>query len=82
MINDDTIISTLDELKAFLLSIENGALGLNNVAGIALATSNKDGRRFVAVLDNKHQLLLGRWVTEEIFINGQDLVRKGSQAKH
>ncbi|UJF18446.1 hypothetical protein L0B53_15680 [Vibrio sp. SS-MA-C1-2] len=82
MINDDIIISTLNELEEFLTAIENGALGLNNVAGIALATSNKDGRRFVAVLDDKHQLLLGRWVTEEIFQTGQDLVRKGTQKLH
>jgi hypothetical protein len=82
MINDDTIIGNLDELQAFLTAVESGVLGLQNVAGIALATNNKDGRRFVAVLDDNHQLLLGRWVTEEVFINGQDMVRNGSGKKH
>ncbi|WP_047044615.1 hypothetical protein [Vibrio mexicanus] len=77
MINDDKIISSLEELEAFMVSVESGVLGLQNVAGIALATNNSDGRRFIAVLDDKHQLLLGRWVTEEVFQTGQDLVRKG-----
>lgn len=77
MINDDTVIETLDELEAFLISVENGGLGLNNVAGIALATNNADGRPFVAVLDDKHQLLMGRWVTQDVFDNGKDMVRKG-----
>ncbi|MUH96261.1 hypothetical protein GNP63_06775 [Aliivibrio fischeri] len=75
--NDADIITNLEDLETFLISIENGGFGLTNVAGIALATSNKDGRRFVAVLDDKHQLLLSRWVTEEVFQTGQDLVRKG-----
>lgn len=82
MINDDTIIGNLDELEAFLIAVESGVLGLQNVAGIALATNNKDGRRFVAVLDDNHQLLLGRWVTEEVFITGQDMVRNGPRKKH
>ncbi len=77
MINDDKIISSLEELEAFMISVESGVLGLQNVAGIALATNNSDGRRFIAVLDENHQLLLGRWVTEEVFQTGQDLVRKG-----
>ncbi|MCE4935762.1 hypothetical protein [Aliivibrio fischeri] len=77
MNNDADIITNLEDLETFLISIENGGFGLTNVAGIALATSNKDGRRFVAVLDDKHQLLLSRWVTEEVFQTGQDLVRKG-----
>ncbi|OCH11075.1 hypothetical protein [Aliivibrio fischeri] len=75
--NDADIITNLEDLETFLISIENGGFGLTNIAGIALATSNKDGRRFVAVLDDKHQLLLSRWVTEEVFQTGQDLVRKG-----
>ncbi|OED51218.1 hypothetical protein BEI46_07055 [Aliivibrio fischeri] len=75
--NDADIITNLEDLETFLISIENGGFGLTNVAGIALATSNKDGRRFVAVLDDKHQLLLSRWVTEEVFQTGQDLVRNG-----
>ncbi|AAW87090.1 MULTISPECIES: hypothetical protein [Aliivibrio] len=77
MNNDADIITNLEDLETFLISIENGGFGLTNVAGIALATSNKDGRRFVAVLDDKHQLLLSRWVTEEVFQTGQDLVRNG-----
>lgn len=77
MINDDKIISSLEELEAFMISVESGVLGLQSVAGIALATNNSDGRRFIVVLDDKHQLLLGRWVTEEVFQTGQDLVRKG-----
>lgn len=82
MINDDTIIGNLQELEAFLIAVESGALGLKNVAGLALATNNKDGRRFVAVLDDNHQLLLGRWVTEEVFNTGQDLVRNGPRKTH
>ena len=78
MNNEAGIITTLEELETFLISVENGGLGLTNVAGVALATNNKDGRRFVAVLDDKHQLLLSRWVTEKIFQTGQDLVRHGT----
>lgn len=82
MNNETDIISNLAELEAFLISVENGYLGLSNAAGVAMATSNKDGRRFVAVLDDKHQLLLSRWVTEEVFQSGQDLVRNGVKGKH
>lgn len=78
MINDNDIISTLDELAAFISAVENGSLGLNNAAGIALATNNADGRPFVAVLDDNHQLLLGRWVTPEVYENGKDMVRGGT----
>ncbi|WP_067098382.1 hypothetical protein [Marinomonas atlantica] len=81
MIHDDKVIETLDELEAFLISVENGGLGLNNVAGIALATNNSDGRPFVAVLDDNHQLLMGRWVTQDVFDNGKDMVRQGPR-KH
>ena len=81
MDNQAEIITTLEELETFLITVESGALGLGNSAGIALATSNKDGRRFVAVLDDKHQLLLSRWITEEVFQNGQDLVRNGPNRK-
>ncbi|CED56704.1 putative uncharacterized protein [Aliivibrio wodanis] len=77
MNNDTDIITNLEDLETFLIAVESGGLGLTNVAGIAMATSNKDGRRFVAVLDDKHQLLLSRWVTEEVFQTGQDLVRNG-----
>ncbi|KII75525.1 hypothetical protein [Vibrio renipiscarius] len=79
MINDERIIETLDELDAFLLTAESGVLGLQNVAGVALATHNGSGRRFVAILDDQNQLLLGRWVSEDVFKNGQDLVRNGSK---
>jgi len=48
MIDDDRIISDLDELEAFLVTVESGSLGLNNAAGIVMATNNSDGRRFVA----------------------------------
>jgi len=81
MDNQAEIITTLEELETFLITVESGSLGLGNSAGIALATSNKDGRRFVAVLDDKHQLLLSRWVTEEVFQTGQDLVRNGPNRK-
>jgi len=82
MSNEAPIISNLDELKAFLTLIESGASGLTNVAGLAMATSNKDGRRFVAVLDDKHQLILSRYVTEEVFQTGQDMVRNGVNGAH
>lgn len=78
MNNEAGIITNLEELETFLISVETGGLGLTNVAGVAMATNNKDGRRFVAVLDDKHQLLLSRWVTEEVFQTGQDLVRNGT----
>ncbi|MBJ7550500.1 hypothetical protein [Marinomonas ostreistagni] len=77
MINDERVIDNLEELEAFLLAVENGSFGLNNVAGVALATNNADGRPFVAVLDGNHQLLLGRWVTQDVFENGKELVRRG-----
>ncbi|CAH0535125.1 hypothetical protein VST7929_02786 [Vibrio stylophorae] len=75
------MIDSLAKLEEFLIAIENGGFGLNNAAGVAMATSNSDGRRFVAVLDDKHQLLLARYVTEEVFQTGQDLVRQGPR-KH
>ncbi|WP_440053920.1 hypothetical protein ACSLBF_13725 [Pseudoalteromonas sp. T1lg65] len=79
MIKDNDIIETLEELESFLLLVENGGLGLENVAGLALATNNSDGRPFVAVLDDNHKLLLGRWVTQEVFENGKDMVRHGAK---
>ncbi|NVJ56693.1 MAG: hypothetical protein HWE19_10085 [Vibrionaceae bacterium] len=82
MINDDKVIDNLDDLEAFLLSVESGLLGLQNVAGVAMATQNSTGRHFVAVLDDKHQLLLGHWVTEEVFNTGQELVRNGPKRPH
>ena len=56
MTNEVDMITNLEDLETFLISVESGGLGLTNVAGIAMATNNKDGRRFVAVLDDKHQL--------------------------
>lgn len=82
MISDDKIIADLAELEAFLIAVESGVLELKNAAGVVMATNNSDGRRFVAVLDDKHQLILGRWVTEEVFQTGQDLVRNGPSRKH
>ncbi|WP_105172125.1 hypothetical protein [Pseudoalteromonas sp. T1lg24] len=82
MIKDNDIINTLDELEAFLLLVENGGLGLKNVEGVALATNNSDGRPFIAVLDDKHQLLLGRWVSQEVYENGKDMVRYGVKKTH
>ena len=82
MINDNDVITTLDELESFLILVDNGGLGLQNVAGVALATNNSDGRPFVAVLDDNHQLLLGRWVTSEVFENGKDMVRYGPKKRH
>ncbi|AEF54571.1 hypothetical protein [Marinomonas posidonica] len=81
MINDNEVIATLEELEAFVLAVESGGLGLNNVAGLALATNNSNGRPFVAVLDDNQQLLLGRWVSDEVFENGKDIVRYGPR-KH
>ena len=82
MINDNDVILTLEELEAFLRLVEMGSLGLENVAGVALARNNSDGRPFVAVLDEKQQLVLGRWVTEEVFENGKDMVRYGTKKTH
>lgn len=82
MINDDRIIADLQELEAFLVAIESGVMGLTNAAGVVLATNNSDGRRFVAVLDDDNQLVLGRWITEEVFHSGQDMVRHGPKRKH
>lgn len=82
MINDNDVINTLEELEAFLLLVESGGLGLKNVAGVALATNNSNGRPFVAVLDDEHKLLLGRWVTDDVFENGKELVRRGPKKPH
>ena len=82
MIKENDIIETLEELEAFLLLVENGGLGLTNVEGVALATNNSNGRPFVAVLDDKHQLLLGRWVSHDVYENGKDMVRYGVKKRH
>jgi len=82
MINNNDVINTLEELEAFLILVEGGGLGLKNVAGLALATNNTDGRPFIAVLDDDHKLLMGRWVTQEVFENGKDIVRRGPKKPH
>ncbi len=74
---ENDVIETLEQLENFLIQVESGALGLKDVAGIALATSNSDGRPFVAVLSDKHELLLGRWVSQDVYENGKDIVRTG-----
>ncbi|NOH27354.1 hypothetical protein [Vibrio mediterranei] len=74
---ENDVIETLEQLENFLIQVESGALGLKDVAGIALATSNSDGRPFVAVLSDKHELLLGCWVSQDVYENGKDLVRTG-----
>ncbi|ETI60383.1 hypothetical protein [Marinomonas profundimaris] len=82
MINDNDVIETLAELETFLRAIENGGLGLANAAGVALATNNTDGRPFLAVLDDNQKLLLGRWVSADVYENGKDMVRYGTKKLH
>ena len=82
MINDNDVIETLDELETFLRLVEVGGLGLNSVSGVVLATNNANGRPFVAVLDDNQQLVLGRYVTTEVFENGKDMVRYGTKKPH
>ena len=82
MFSDNRTIDSLEELEAFLIAVENGSFGLKEIAGIALATNNADGRHFVAVLDDNHQLLLARWVTDDVFQTGQDMVRNGPKKSH
>lgn len=77
MQNELPPIDTLEELEAFLVALENGSFGLQGVAGVGMATSNKDGRHFVAVFGDNHALLLTRWVTDEIFETGKDMVQNG-----
>ncbi|WPC76625.1 hypothetical protein [Vibrio porteresiae] len=81
MINDNDVINTLEELETFLILVEKGGLGLKNVEGVALATNNADGRPFVAVLDDKHQLVLGRWVSQDVYENGKEMVRYGPKKR-
>lgn len=47
-----------------------------------MATNNKDGSHFVAVFDDRQQLLLARSVTKDVFDNGKDMVRNGVGRKH
>ncbi|CAM3078997.1 hypothetical protein [Moritella viscosa] len=82
MNNEHDVIDNLEELERFLLSIENGGLGLQGVAGIGMATNTKDGRHFVAVFDDNQGLLLARYVTEDVYEHGKEMVRNGVQTKH
>ncbi|SMY15420.1 hypothetical protein PAQU9191_00643 [Photobacterium aquimaris] len=83
MINNElSVIDSLEELEAFLLSVENGGLGLQSVEGVGMATNNADGRHFVAVFNDKQQLIYGRWVTNDVFENGKELVSKGPRHTH
>ncbi|MGF1754256.1 hypothetical protein L4C33_11730 [Vibrio makurazakiensis] len=77
MNNELDIIDNLQDLEQFLIDIENGGFGLQGVEGIGMATNNSDGRHFVAVFDSSNKLLLGRWITKEVFETGKDLVRNG-----
>ncbi|MCJ2376351.1 hypothetical protein LNL84_05825 [Vibrio sp. ZSDZ34] len=78
MTDSKDVIDNLQDLEQFILSVENGGLGLEGVAGIGMATNNADGRHFIAVFDANHKLLLARWVTDDVFENGKDLVRNGA----
>ncbi|MEC6814322.1 hypothetical protein [Photobacterium toruni] len=82
MNNELSVIDSLEELETFLLSVENGGLGLQGVEGIGMATNNADGRHFVAVFNNQHQLIYGRWVSDAVFENGKELVSKGPRQTH
>jgi len=82
MNNEYDVIDSLQELENFLLSVENGGLGLQGVAGVGMATNTKDGRHFVAVFDDNQSLLLARYVTDEVYENGKEMVRNGVQKKH
>lgn len=77
MNNELDVIDNLEDLEQFLIAVENGGFGLKGVEGIGMATNNADGRHFVAVFDGSNKLLLARWVTEEVFQTGKDLVRNG-----
>ncbi|KJG39877.1 hypothetical protein UA32_06130 [Photobacterium angustum] len=74
---EQDVIDTLEELKTFIISIENGGLGLKNVEGIGLAKNNADGRPFIAVFDKNQQLIYGRWLSQDVYDNGKDIVRNG-----
>ncbi|EGU44628.1 MULTISPECIES: hypothetical protein [Vibrio] len=82
MNNELDVIKTLEELEQFLIAVEAGGLGLEGVEGVGMATNNSDGRHFVAVFNSSHQVLLARWITDEVFENGKDLVRNGSRRSH
>ncbi|WP_394388864.1 hypothetical protein [Shewanella woodyi] len=77
MNDEQNIIDNLDDLRRFLVSVETGGLGLQGVEGVGMATNNADGRHFVAVFDANHKLLHARWVTDEVYENGKEMVRDG-----
>jgi len=72
----------LAELERFLLSVEDGSLGLNEVEGVGLATNKSDGRHFIAVFGEKQKLLFSKWVTQDVFDSGKEMVRYGVKKKH
>ncbi|ACA88175.1 hypothetical protein [Shewanella woodyi] len=82
MNDEQNIIDNLDDLRRFLVSVETGGLGLQGVEGVGMATNNADGRHFVAVFDANHKLLHARWVTDEVYENGKEMVRDGVRPKH
>ncbi|NLS14784.1 hypothetical protein HGP28_18155 [Vibrio sp. SM6] len=79
---DKERIETLEELQAFITAVENGSFALNHVAGIALATSNSTGEPFIVVLNDKHQPLKARLVSDFVYQNGKEIVRQGSGGFH
>ncbi|WP_065187856.1 hypothetical protein [Shewanella woodyi] len=82
MNDEQNIIDNLDDLRRFLVSVETGGLGLQGVEGVGMATNNADGRHFVAVFDANHKLLHARWVTDEVYENGKEMVRDGVRPKY
>lgn len=82
MSEEQSAIDNLADLESFLLNVESGGFGLKGVAGVGMATNNKDGSRFVAVFDDNQKLLLARMITENVFQTGQDMVRNGVGRKH
>lgn len=82
MSEEQSVIDNLADLESFLLNVESGGFGLKGVAGIGMATNNADGSRFVAVFDDNQKLLLARMITEDVFQQGQDMVRNGVGRKH
>ena len=82
MNNELDVIDNLAELERFLLSVEKGGLGLEGVAGVGMATNNADGRHVVAVFDDNNKLLHARWITQEVFDTGKEMVRNGVKTKH
>lgn len=82
MNDEKNVIDSLAALEQFLLSVENGGLGLKGGEGVGMATNNADGRHFVAVFDGNHKLLHARWITDEVYETGKEMVRNGVKPKH